>query len=163
MNGYSRLLRRKVGVGVLALACVAAAGWLRSSLTKDHITRDYGDGYIIQATAFDGHFGLVVREGFQPSGRTEIRWLHSQVESINEWAAERGRWISYWLGFGLVHLKLTNGTDGYLKAWFTHYACVAIPLTLLSTWLLLSKPRSKPVATQSSVDSTPDQNTPDAI
>ena len=141
MPTYFKPWRRKIGVATLVVACVAMGAWVRSTLVKDHLTRDYGDGSTIQATAFDSHFGLVVRKGFQPSGKTEIRWLHSQVESINDWAAERGDWISYRLGFGIVHYKLTNG---YLKAWFTHYASIVIPLTLLSAWLLLSRPRAKP-------------------
>jgi hypothetical protein len=152
MGEFFRGWRRKVGVLTLMMACVAMGGWVRSSFIKDHLTSVDGLGSSIQATSFDCHFGVVARKGFAPTGRAETRLRQSAVESIHGWAKEREGWRWYRLGFGMVNNKWDGG---YLKGWFAHFGSIVIPLTLLSAFLLLNKPREsnrkkipEPVATE---------------
>ena len=135
---YLKPLRRKIGVVTLIVACVLMGGWLRSTLVKDHLTRDFGDGSTIHAVWYDGPCGAVARKGSSSSGRVQIRLLQSTVESIHGWAAEGAGWAWYQLGFGVIDERFEGG---HLKGWFAHYWSIAIPMTLLSAWLLLSKPR----------------------
>lgn len=138
MASFFRGWKRKVGVVGLVLACVLMVAWVRSTLVKDHLTQNYGNGSSIQATAFDSHVGLVVRTGFSRTGKSEVRWLSSRLESIHEWAKERGGWDTYRLGMGAIHQEFEGGS---LKAWFIHLGLITLPLTLISACLLLSKTR----------------------
>lgn len=104
MWSYFKSLRRKFGVVTLVIACVLAAGWVRSFYIFDVYTQS-------QETVF---------------------------------ASDKG-------GFGAytpTSVKVTaNGTTAFLRElkqrWSVPYWSVVVPLTLLTTWLLLSKPRAR--------------------
>jgi hypothetical protein len=64
----------------------------------------------------------------------------SQFEPIQDWIAELGDWSFYQLGFGIVRYESDGGF--YLKGWFAHYWSIILPLTLISAWCLLTKPRT---------------------
>jgi hypothetical protein len=151
MMGYFKPLRRKVGCVTLMLACVLAVGWVRSYLKKER-----------RIVAFQGtqSFTSFV------SDRTGLFWIRLErqpplpaavlvdaadvsVNFLSAKAVERQietNW--YWDRFGFdwgEQEKDANFSIGRITFWkIPHWPI--IPLTLLSAWLLLSKPRKpKPI------------------
>jgi hypothetical protein len=149
MNGYFNPLRRKVGVVTLVLACVFAAGWVRSSQTLDQ--RFFQNG----ATAVE----------YLQSDQGAIVWVHLNATSEPETSLfesclpppfftsaafpfvtdlkYEGAAISYGFAF---HSVTSNEAAGF--GCRIPYGSIVIPLTLLSAWLLISKPRAGEAAKQ---------------
>lgn len=124
--------RRKAGLGTLALACVFVGGWLRSRDTYD----------VISLTAF-GRFNVVESE----LGR--IRWLacdHDQSEWQELGWRSHSRNEPSWRY--VVHTEIAMRYLGkHAWAFGLNYRLIVLPLTLLSVWLILEKPRkAKPAA-----------------
>jgi len=128
--------RRKLGVVTLVMACVLMAGWIRSETIGDDITFRLGKC---------GH---------------EIRSERSRITSISTWVRD-SRWLpenewttgfspevdsgSIWdrIGF-LYNVCENNDADSNLsfqRLLMVPYWSIVIPLTLLSAYLLLGKPR----------------------
>jgi hypothetical protein len=144
MTAYFKSLRRKLGVATLAMACMFSGGWVRSLYIMDtfafsHLPNELllvsGDGVVgwqtISATSIGSLF-----DGFRWHSQMprSIEDIFNRAESLNKW---------HWNGFGVM--QLDNSTRlGCIPYW-----SLVIPLTLLSAWLLLSKPRTaktKPVS-----------------
>ena len=127
------------------MACVFSAGWVRSigyleqlySWTKGHSHAQISTwGYLIWISDFPS----------DPSTRTVPRWLSSPLQSKDIKAYIPGAgvtWRESTLGIGEFDLI---GSSGIYKRYtiVVPYWSIGIPLTLLSAWLLLSKPRWKP-------------------
>ena len=110
MGDFFKPWRRKIGIVTLMLACVFAAGWVRSQYKADVFIMPLNEssngvissrnGEIQWATAEFNHIG----KPYEPDGLTELKNLPTVLRSVPYWP-------------------------------------IVIPLTLLSAWLLLSKPR----------------------
>jgi hypothetical protein len=118
MGEYFRPWQRKIGVLVLMVACLFAAGWVRGLRTRHLIdTGRYipgSRGIVIDSK--DHSLTIMSRSGdvicLMPDGQ-----LQTIVIASNQTVAlERIIKIHYWI--------------------------IVVPLTLLSAWLLLSKPRA---------------------
>lgn len=119
MMGYFKLRRRKVGVITLVVACVFVAGWVRSNLADDRISFD----------AFERTISIVSASG-------GIACESRKFSDI--WDALQSRRGSTWDRGVKVASPPIN------RPQIIPYWSIVIPLTLLSAWLLLSKPRAKP-------------------
>jgi hypothetical protein len=117
--------RWKVGVAMLVLACVFAAGWVRSLSTIDEIA--------------------------MPIGRmTELIFVSLNGRVWIDWGGryphlpQKPLWDSVRLSDTAKAATMAGGADELehaLRASLVPYWSIVIPLTLLSAYLLLSKPR----------------------
>ena len=101
MFNYFRGWRRKAGLVTLLMACVFAAGWVRSLTEIDRL----------------GLFGGWVCSWGGSMRLVEVSFITTQIGGASVRAAQLTPFFSipYWM--------------------------IVLPLTLLSAWLLLSKPR----------------------
>lgn len=114
--------RRKVGCGALVMALVLMGGWIRSRVVQDQII-----------------LGANKRCHVVVSSRGYLRWFAIDDESppFLSWRSgvytdiSNGKFLlATWRGTAVVHVYA--GRD-----WIVPYAFVAIPLTLLSAYLIL--------------------------
>ena len=145
MPTYFKPLRRKIGVVTLVMACVLMAGWVRSLSRCDTLFLNFGinsrdginradlhaestDGYIFWAKSDDGNFAKPVNVfEWDVRNRDSLKGICSlcPIKSYLIWLTALNR-------------------DGTVRFRILPYWSLVIPLTLLSAWLLLSKPRQKP-------------------
>jgi hypothetical protein len=137
MTEFFKGWRRKIGCVTLAFACVFAAGGVRSYGARDSL--------VIETSVMD--FGFVSNSG------TMMIWFDDDVVTYGYvWYTDRPAsldsdevgidWDWKWLGFR--HFARTrNSVNPDSTA--VPYWSIVLPLTLLSAWLLLSKPKPTPV------------------
>ena len=118
MGTYFQLRRRKFGIVTLMLACLLVDEWIRSTtapaLLDFHVLYDFPIGTCqIEAARSDNHSLEFLTNQFLPTSG----W-HEPADELHG---------SYEL--------MTVLTIPYWK--------IVVPLTLVSAWLLLSKPRMK--------------------
>jgi hypothetical protein len=130
MKEFFKPWRRKIGVVTLVVACVLMVWWVRSVSISDqanfHI--DNADLFIV---SFDGTFRLFVHidefkdadYGVKPGELPFVDWRPIVVDPSKK--LETFVWRSEWKWQSRV-----------IPFW-----SIVIPLTILSAWLLLSKPR----------------------
>lgn len=163
MPGYFKPLRRKIGSLILLLACLFAAEWIRSRWVVDQLFfRTDNQTLCVTFSSLDG-IGLTV---FHKLDRKEPR-LNAGIQSLSlefefvggpSNGVYKDRWNEgVWneLGFRTTDYFLENTTPPKeltrVRKWIVPHWSIAIPLTLLAAYLLLSKPRAmasgKPVKT----------------
>jgi len=128
MDGFFRGWRRKIGVVTLVLACVFMGGWLRSRGVLDLVMFSTGRQSMVMFVSKDGAF-------------TCVRWGLSFDEYPN--------WQTCPLPDPLdpahCYDTLTDGAGNTPPKSFclgpASYWLIVVPLTALSAYLLLSKPR----------------------
>lgn len=151
--------RRKMGAATLLVACVFMAAWVRGQTTFDRVYFGWRDRYCVfhfSNETLGPHRGIFLLYGkysppddsfqsewisssntmFTPQRLKELIDEDSSYENSAEAIAE-GLWS--WKGIGF----LVGGTHTYSKVAIPYWSIV-IPLTLLSAYLLLSKPRLMP-------------------
>ena len=132
MGEFLKGWRRKVGCVTLVMALAFTMGWVRSVSVSE--------GAVIQFPAWThflistgGHFSWMAN--FPASDRpVEETVDHSFVYAEIEW-----KWRCRWHGIDIGEGHLMGFP---LKAWVIPYWSIVIPLTLLSAYLLLSKPHN---------------------
>jgi len=147
MPTYFKPLRRKMGMVTLMMACVMAAGWVRSFSILEHAYSPLGQQSMVYFSSGDG---------FICCGRAHARTLDYFPRKLGWYIVPDvrleaflldWRWIARYAGFGIAVVETSAQVDQNLFVIFPYWSMV-IPLTLLSAWLLLSKPRvAKPTAT----------------
>ena len=166
MGEYFKPLRRRIGVVTLVMACVFAGGWVRSLTMLDLFTvatsnnlwrftiedgivefsfyqRVSGDPQLSQNSGWKSDSNVTPNGGKIRSGPTTANLAMSDTKlEFYSFAYAAKYWVSP-----------TFAMDMYFFVF--PYWSIVIPLTLLSAWLLLSKPRSKPANAQSSSGDTP--------
>lgn len=134
MGSYFKPLRRKIGMLTLVMALGLAAGWVRSLSLVDTLSfRTIGE------EALQSVNGSVRCWSFQSKtdrNPTVELWVTNQLD---EWQMAgdndlHGRYR--WVGIGAVK-------EPDFSLLVIRYYSIVIPLTMLSTWLLLSKPREQ--------------------
>jgi hypothetical protein len=142
MGIYFKPLRRKIGVVTLMLACLFAAGWVRSRSIIDNFGGPTRGRFEVGINSIDNSIDLTL---FVRGTSNETVWRmpdHDSCENVPLDVVFDGFiWVISLCGFKV----------GYqLPPQCCHTVClipywsIVIPLTLLSAWLLLSKPRTKP-------------------
>ena len=154
MGDYLKPWRRKIGVLSLVLACVCAAGWMRSRRIADSIT------YPVEKHRFDSLVSatgslvwqrnhLVPQpaelEGAAVTGPISPIWQTSPIS--DEGADEDSGLIWSWrfCGFGIAGSPPEQDQELGMSATLLYlpYWSVVLPLALLASYLLLSKPQLK--------------------
>jgi hypothetical protein len=136
MREFFRGWKRKVGCVTLLLACVFTAGWLRSRFVTDHITLTT-KAYplititnrlsILEASWFDDKLKLTFHR----------RWTVTPITAQSK-PSPNSKLFFWWDTPPLS----TGGREIHRGDSFAiRYFVIVIPLTLLSAFLLLSKPR----------------------
>ena len=166
--------RRKIGMVTLLMACLLSACWFRSYSINDTISIPIRHTEYLQVASSNQHliFGSVLMTTIDGEGTQRLPlWMANPTEFTG---VRRRQWR--FATFGDRHLdkyfdnarpNLGMGRDwkrmrtpsseftidyryvGTVYWWFV------IPLTLLSAWLLLSKPRSKTAKPQPPSGDTP--------
>jgi hypothetical protein len=146
MWSYFRGWKHKLGVVMLLMACVSVGAWIRSLTDLDAL---------IRLNAHDTHVVLSAEGTFNWERMSPIvtprasRWMYRHDSSnINEGFDVPMGFLG--LGFDFrtqSDLVTTAGTAPYIlesETWQIPYWSIVIPLTLISAWCLLTKPRTKP-------------------
>ena len=145
MIDYFKPLRRKFGVLSLIMTCVFMVGWVRSYSVWDSTHLLLGYGYSLDSVEGRTIWGI---NQHPDSTQGVIGWdIHqlsvrrlSETRKLLEEGAEC-RWRFF--GFGSANFPI--GQPKHLRSvlWFTPYWSIVIPLTMLSAYLLFTKPRKK--------------------
>ena len=169
MGEFFKGWRRTTGCVTLVMACVAMSGWIRSSIHTDCLERIHCHSRYAVASRF-GFVSLLYQkwpdDSATPWGATRFRiWSVADSPQPDKdgvlqpydpaYGAKVLNWRWRWVGFyGSSGSSDTTGKAGSQLLQFeyrmVHYWSITIPLTLLSAYLLLVKPRvgKAPVAQQ---------------
>ena len=131
MGDFFNRWRRKVGLLTLVMALLSMGGWVRSRNTIEVITIPlWGHN----AVSFQSSNGYLACERIALDERPDAEWTSCRIQDLRllEVRAE-------YLGLDVspihdIRLSMLN-PDG------VPYRSITIPLTLISFWLLLKKPR----------------------
>ena len=125
MSEFFKGWRRKIGGVTLVLACVFAAGWMRSWVTYDAVAYRIGGRYnVIESELGDVLWSACDEErswqeiGWKSCGRRDPKMAFMVHATIS------------------MRYMATN-----VSALTLDYRMIVLPLTLVSAFLLLSKPR----------------------
>jgi hypothetical protein len=140
---FFRGWRRKVGVVTLVMACVFMVGWARNYFIRDSVNIPTGNSSSIEFISGYQCLNLVVMWSSIPDNEMASFRIYHQKEEEE-------------IGFHAGKFLFAGDNSPFRPAWFSFsnevrttslmifslpYWSITIPLTLLSCWLLLSKPR----------------------
>lgn len=144
MGKYFKPLRRKSGVIMLVMACVFATWIVRSSTLRDRFRASVGRTHLCLVSIDSGwRFSRTISNDAVPLTFWETRLPASGGETDVADAAP----IKWSWHFDLYGLEAGQGVFRGGKVPIDVFAVpywMAVPLTMLSAYLLLSKPRVKP-------------------
>lgn len=166
MKDFFHGWRRKAGVATLVTACVLTVCWMRSLRTIDRVDIRWADDYSATESLLSIEGCLGWMQGFQHdseiSDRTEELLARNLVTRFPEWhsysidgmapLSETSRldsplaqwcWRRFRIGAGREESILASG--GFFRGtdWVAPYWLIVLPLTLLSAYLILWKPRKR--------------------
>lgn len=137
MREFFRPFRRKLGAATLMLACLCLAGWIRSDFICDGIV--YPDRLFIAS----GH-GVIAWIIEKEAGSTDLPdWKYPVWErgDLNLFDADLRTVQWHWRFIGFAQGELPDNSG--LSLWTVQWWLLALPPTILSAYLLLTKPRPK--------------------
>lgn len=134
MRDFFKPWRRRLGVLTLVMACVFAAGWVRSLTVQDVCAVDF-DSFAVYVVSVDHNLSAVVR-----SRDREFIWSPPFVASY-KFEPFDDVCKSLNLNRVLANIRFGKGEEpgGSWTALSIPVYFFVLPLTLLSAWLLLSK------------------------
>jgi hypothetical protein len=136
MGYYFKGWRRNTGVVTLVMACVAMGGWVRSAHVEDDIQILIPIFNFLSVDSGDQTFCIIV--GQHSRNDLPLASWETSLPSLPMRQYEPTYEMSFWgIGVFVVDDMLFFDYSGV----FAPYWAVVIPLTLLSAFLLLSKPR----------------------
>ena len=152
MSDFFHGWRRKFGVVTLLLACVFMGGWVRSGWIADgfwYPTENFGYSVDSLHGVIRLYKGTPVARGLGCSWNSENAWSASFIKSsenghplpFNPWEKLDVRRRSDWPGLSFCTANIKN-TNTQIEMYVIYYWFVVVPLTLLSVYLLLAKPRT---------------------
>jgi hypothetical protein len=143
MTEFFKGWRRRSGIVMLALASLFATGWVRSYVFDDYILRDGRDDIIIVESVSGGISWE--RNTHDAPSQTDIGWEYHSIDAKSEVYGDKYdgctvHWRWRWAGFdfGELHHPFFQMT---IVEWTIPYWAVTAPLTIISAWLILGKPR----------------------
>lgn len=128
MQKFFRGWKRKLGVVTLILACVFAAGWVRSLIVIDEMSfyiagRDHG---------FGSALGLIAWRSIDNHAQNpSIRWITETIKGSGHTAESLVTQFE-----SSFYLQKSLHPTQFIATYWS----IVVPLTFLSAWLLLSKP-----------------------
>ena len=150
MGEFFRGWRRKIGCVTLVMALVFMMTWVRGYYVEDRIEfgewRESGNRrYAVERIVYLSHHGIsyVANELFDGSWFASTPgWRATPIKSNGPRGTMMGggtvwRWAL--CGFDLCYSRV--GPDVHRVRWTVPYQSIVIPLTLLSSYLLLTKPQ----------------------
>jgi len=160
MGEFFKGWRRKTGAATLVMACMLMGGWVRSEISEDTIILSDEHGRtIIETHSLLGivhfstwnldwsecrlfsHYSDEIEESGPQSGEGVDRLLYWEAWK-EDWLPNNpnmGRWK--WLGIEYyVNYQDDDRQEMSFYGYLVPYWLIVTPLTLLSTYLLLSKP-----------------------
>ncbi|MDB5345651.1 MAG: hypothetical protein JWP89_4028 [Schlesneria sp.] len=144
MHTFFHGRRRKAGIVTLVMACLVVGMWMRSLLVRDQIS--FWDRATLRQIASD--------DGTLRFGR--VTWTDHDFEDVSPWPqfriSDRSSGHSndeYWEDFEMAWRAGAGGFDfgrGFYadqqrERWVVPYWSLVTPLTLVSVYLILWKPR----------------------
>ena len=158
MGEFFKGWRRKAGLVTLAMACMLSMGWMRSYGIQDMIPVKDGESLHV-VESIDGGLRWT-RHVPPPNSQTyssqdiPVRWSSQDVSKIGSakyWVVAgmfNVEWQWNWCGFHFAAATIGNPpAKTRHDVLIIPYWSLVLPLTLLSAWLILGKPRkAKPVA-----------------
>jgi hypothetical protein len=152
MRELFRGWRRKLGCVTLVMALMLMVGWIRSRVVHEGLGLQINEDTTYSLVSRDDTLHLlrfVAAE--QEAGQQFFQWVSQPRPANASYITDRPDTTWRWQagGFGLSDLALSEGDFTVLTApyWFPTGI-----LTILSVWLLLSKPRPQPQPTTPSRD-----------
>jgi hypothetical protein len=121
--------RRKIGLVTLVMACVFVAWWGRSLTIADQYTIRMNYNSLFWMISNEGWFGCVVVPETKAAPTTAF-FLHRTDRSSGDHNASPFDGVPYYSGNWEVN-----------PHFILPYSAMVIPLSLISLWLLLFKPR----------------------
>ena len=144
MGNYFKPWRRKIGVMTLGLTCLLVMGWVRSFSLTDFVQSEISS----QSCVFLESSAQTIGAGMERANeRNPPIWnifptldttRSSGIKPLND--IQHFRWNEQWHDFGIGG-NYDNYPDNLLLEVQAPYWSTVIPLTLLSAYLLLAKPR----------------------
>jgi hypothetical protein len=144
--GYFKTFRRKIGVATLMIACVFAAGWVRSRSICEQIDYAYHSQGMVFINSGQGLFvcGRTHAKVAYYFGEKMPAWSTMPEQNLESLVKEFG-WKLYVGGFGIAASETRPAEiDGHYGI-VVPYWSIVIPLTVISTWLLLSAPGTRTI------------------
>ncbi len=142
MGAFLKPLRRKIGVLTLVVSCILLAGWIRSRFIGDFVAFSTSHYPLVTISSRLGTIEFAWYREY--SLQTKPQWSASPIRSEHGNANAKDSFAYAW-GIGEVTTAgrvISKGTTLTVHFW-----AIVLPPTLLSAWLLLSKPRiAKPPA-----------------
>ena len=135
MGEFFKGWRRKAGVVTLAMALLPAIGWMRSYIVEDRLAFTSGD-FRHAISSFQGNVGWDRWLNIPPAGG--FGWS-SEWRNSNQPISPRPTYFRAAPGSLLGQLQFESRAVPYWP--------FVVPLTLLSAWLILWKPRKASGAT----------------
>jgi len=151
MGEFFKGWRRKLGVMTMLLACVLLAAWVRSQITVDVVRLPFQYPKSGPVT-IDSIISRTNSVSWTRTRRVEGSRLTSDTGlSYHEWRSysnskyferdlSKMRWWVHWLGFHVWDLQIPHHEYSEVHVAIPYWSIV-LPLTLLSAYLLLVKPR----------------------
>ena len=146
MGELFRRWKRKVGVLTLAIACVFAAGWVRSLSDGDVFsTKLNGEYYTLRSTNSSLQFHHEKKELHLTALSFNGSSLTGEIVVDQIGTLEKSPWWQTFRKFegnSFLATAPSSIESSLPKAWLSvPFGLIVIPLTLISAWLLLSMPR----------------------
>lgn len=127
--------RRKLGCATLVMACLFAVGWIRSFYCRDTAVIPLSNSTSVEFSSMRSKFCLL-----RLSEPRRLKWETSPVEgedhTYNLLTADWSRRIAGARAFSNLHAFAASTAGIVVPYWLP-----TLPLTLLSAWLILRKPR----------------------
>ena len=153
MGDFFKGWQRKVGLLTLLLACVFMGGWVRSKSTFDGVLLCASSTeYTIHS--MDGGI-WIARNADVPDSDSPIDWHSADMKTWDGYRIDASGkrmpfvpsdyvdtdWIWKWAGFEFCGGKSRYSPNSPTECGAIPYWSITVSMTLISFWLLLSKPR----------------------
>ena len=140
MGDFFKPWRRKIGVVTLVIACVLAAGWVRSLVVMDRIIWT-NNGSMSSFASIDGMVWWYRISPISLTNRVVWRSAKNPNPPIDLWANYDPTWRFQFSGLQFGVGQSNKHPNMGISICEIPYWFVIIPLTLLSAYLLLTRPR----------------------
>ena len=141
MSDFFHSWRRKAGCVTLVMALVFMGGWVRSVSLTDNIVVPCERNRIHVLLSLDSTLGWWIYRADKPHGKPAWPDWRSEV-TVDAGRLNNGNVQWNWRCCGFGRGATAIAADGSMaQLWTIPYWSVTTPLTLLSAFLLLSKPR----------------------